>query len=323
VRIPRPAADPSEVDTDVAQVVFPSEHIDIYGYSEGGTLVGDEKYYYIYLQGIISASEATTEGLRRHWEQDIVTGTLASDEAYDAGGDGEWWRYNPVTDTVEFLKTISHAVFEFLEAAQATIHNLNVTGTLDAIKGYIDDLRSHNYQSGLLDGSGFRLTNDNGDGSSELEVDFLKVRKKATFMELEIREETFVGGNQHYSPAGSIIYRVDYLDVNDGLLGYSVMKVPFLLKRFAFLGRIFNYAARKRVRRKMTDQEWKQCHRSATGGRWATRPSARPSTRPSRHRTSATAATTGRRTTSTTTPRHRCRSTPPSRGRSRPPTTGD
>ena len=165
--------------------------------------------------------------------------------------DGEtWWRWDPITDTIEFLKTISRAV----------IHNLNVTGTLDAIKGYIDDLRSHNYQSGMLDGSGFRLTNDNGDGSSELEVDFLKVRKKATFMELEVREETFVGGNQHYSPAGSIIYRVDYLDQNDGLLGYSVMKVPFLLKRFAFLGRVFNYAARKRIRRKMTDEEWKQCH---------------------------------------------------------------
>ena len=165
--------------------------------------------------------------------------------------DGEtWWRWDPITDTIEFLKTISRAV----------IHNLNVTGVFDAIKGYIDDLRSHNYQSGLLDGSGFRLTADNGDGSSELEVDFLKVRKKATFMELEVREETFVGGNQHYSPAGSILYRVDYLDVNDGLLGYSVMKVPFLLKRFAFLGRVFNYAARKRVRRKMTDEEWKQCH---------------------------------------------------------------
>ena len=161
-----------------------------------------------------------------------------------------WWKYDPITDTVEFLKTISRAV----------IHNLNITGTFDAIKGYIDDLRSHNYSSGLLDGSGFRLTNDNGDGSSELEVDLLKVRKKATFMELEIREETFVGGNNHYSPAGSIIYRVEYMDENDEQLGYTVMKVPFLLKRFAFLGRVFNYAARKRVRRAMTDDEWKHVH---------------------------------------------------------------
>ena len=165
--------------------------------------------------------------------------------------DGEtWWRWDPITDTIEFLKTISRAV----------IHNLNVTGVFDAIKGYIDDLRSHNYQSGMLDGSGFRLTADNGEGSSELEVDFLKVRKKATFMELEIREETFVGGNQHYSPAGSVIYRVEYMDEQDQGIGYTVMKVPFLLKRFAFLGRVFNYAARKRIRRQLSPDEWRRVH---------------------------------------------------------------
>ena len=163
---------------------------------------------------------------------------------------------------IGFLKGVWFGVKNWFidENGNAYFHNLTVAGVLDAVKGYIDDLRSHNYQSGLLDGAGFRLTNDNGEGSSELEVDFLKVRKKATFMELEVREETFVGGNQHYSPAGSILYRVEYLDMNDQMLGYSVMKVPFLLKRFAFLGRVFNYAARKRVRRKMSDEEWKQCH---------------------------------------------------------------
>lgn len=254
VAIPRS----EEVGTD-AIVSFPDEELDIYGMNEAGEQVGNEDYYYVWLQGIISGHIVESGYTFREWEEPIDTGRLNSDEAYDAGGDGTWWKLL-ADGTVDFIKTINHAVFNFLEAAQATIHNLNVTGTLDAIKGYIDDLRSHNYQSGLLDGSGFRLTNDNGEGGSELEVDFLKVRKKATFMELEIREETFVGGNNHYSPAGSIIYRVDYLDMNDGLLGYSVMKVPFLLKRFAFLGRIFNYAARQRIRRKMTDEEWKKCH---------------------------------------------------------------
>ena len=46
-----------------------------------------------------------------------------------------------------------------------------------------------------------------------------------------------VGGNQHYSPAGSIIYRVDYMDANDQALGYVSMKVPWMLKGFAFLGK--------------------------------------------------------------------------------------
>jgi hypothetical protein len=254
VAIPRS----EEVGTE-AIVSFPDEELDIYGMNEAGEQVGNEDYYYVWLQGIISGHIVESGYTFREWEEPIDTGRLNSDEAYDAGGDGTWWKLL-ADGTVDFIKTINHAVFNFLEAAQATIHNLNVTGTLDAIKGYIDDLRSHNYQSGLLDGSGFRLTNDNGEGGSELEIDFLKVRKKATFMELEIREETFVGGNNHYSPAGSVIYRVEYMDENDEALGYTVMKVPFLLKRFAFLGRVFNYAARKRIRRQLSDDEWSRVH---------------------------------------------------------------
>ncbi len=259
-KIPKPGVDAADVESDIAQIVFPSDRIDIYGQTEDGQQIGDSGYYYIYLQGIISASEPQVEGLRRRWEQEIDTGSLGADEATEAGGTGEWWSYNPITDMVTFLKTIAEATFEYLKAATADIHNLNVSGVFDAFKGYIDDLRSHNYASGLLDGAGFRLTNDDGEGASMLEVDKLLVRKKATFMELEIREETFVGGNNHYSPAGSIIYRVEYLDENDEAIGYTVMKVPFLLKRFAFLGRMFNYAARKRVRRSLNNEEWARVH---------------------------------------------------------------
>ena len=263
VRIPRPTADPAEVVTDVAQVVFASEYIDLYGMTEDGRQAGDASFYYIYTQGIISASEPTADGLRRHWEQDIATGTLASDEAYDDDGDGTWWRWNAVTDTVEFLKTISHAVFEELEAAVATIRNLKVTGIFEAVKGCIDDLRSNNFASGLLDGRGWRITTDNvgdGSGGSEMEIDFLKVRKKATFMELEVRKETFVGGNQNYSPAGSIIYRVDYMDEDGNAINWTELNVPFLLKNIAFLGDIYNYAARRMVIHKMQDGEWAQVH---------------------------------------------------------------
>lgn len=165
----------------------------------------------------------------------------------------------------------------FIDAGgNANLHHLTLKGTFDAIKGYIDDLRSHNFQSGLMDGSGFRLTNDNGEGSSELEVDMLKVRKKATFMNLEVREETFVGGNNHYSPAGSKIYRVEYMTENDESVGYTEMKVPFLLNRFAFLARMFNYAARKRIRRQLTQEEWRtvhhfRCYLLADDGTTATR----------------------------------------------------
>ena len=250
VAIPR-----SEQTGTEAMVVFPSEELDVFGQNEAGSQEGDENYYYIWLQGIISAHIVDGDATYREWEEKFQTGRLDSDEAYDAGGDSTWWVWDKITDTVTFLKEIAYAFFDTID-----VNILNVKKHIDAAKAYIALLQSKNFQAGLLDGTGYRLTSDNGEGSSELEVDFLKVRKKATFMELEIRKETFVGGNQNYSPAGSVIYRVDFMDMNDGLLGYSVMKVPFLLKRFAFLGRVFNYAARKRIRRQLTPEEWKQCH---------------------------------------------------------------
>ena len=112
IRIPRAG----NSETDTAMVVFPSEHIDLYGATEDGRQIGNAGYYYIWTQGIISASEPSNEGLRRHWEQNMVTGTLDSDEALDSGGTGEWWEYNPTTDMVTFLKKIAHGEFEELLA---------------------------------------------------------------------------------------------------------------------------------------------------------------------------------------------------------------
>lgn len=275
VAIPRKAS----VGTE-AMVVFPSEKLDIYGYNlietehqevdgdgnvitvtevEQGTQVGSDDYWYIWLQGIIS--DSGNGDTLRTWQQPCETGYLNSDEAYSTT-ETEWYKWDPISQTVTFLKEIwmdAASIFMNLKAKDVTI-----TGLLDAIRAKIDDIRSHNYEPGLLDGSGFRLTSDNGEGGSELEVDFLKVRKKATFMELEIRKETFVGGNQNYSPAGSVIYRVDYMDEHDEALGYSVMKVPFLLKGLAFIGHMFgysyNYAARKRVRHQLDPADWPNVH---------------------------------------------------------------
>ena len=92
---------------DTAVVVFPSEHIDIYGKNEDGQQIGDDQYYYIFLQGIITATNAGRT-LNRDWEDGhrIQTGTLSSDEAIDAGGNQTWWRYSSVDDAVTFLKNI-------------------------------------------------------------------------------------------------------------------------------------------------------------------------------------------------------------------------
>ena len=112
VAIPR--AD-KKVQQDYAQVVFPSELLDIYGKNASEQQIGTTDYYYIWLQGIISASEVGGVLQDRVWTEYVQTGTLASDEAYDAGGDNTWWRYSSVDDIVTFLKGIvmdAHSWFE-------------------------------------------------------------------------------------------------------------------------------------------------------------------------------------------------------------------
>ena len=95
-----------------AQLVFPSEELDIYGCNAQGQQIGPTDYYYIFTQGIISASRVGGVTQDRTWTQTIDCGKLASDEAIAAGGEGSWWEYNATNDKVKFLKTISEAIFE-------------------------------------------------------------------------------------------------------------------------------------------------------------------------------------------------------------------
>lgn len=123
-----------------AMVVFPSERIDIYGKSIASPdkQVGNEDYYYVYLQGEIS--EVLTKNVGkdendqdiiekyREWILTVEYGSLATDEAIASGGEGQWWRYESVHDTIKFLKTISVAAFTTLKAATATIATLFLNG---------------------------------------------------------------------------------------------------------------------------------------------------------------------------------------------------
>lgn len=123
-----------------AMVVFPSERIDIYGKSIASPdkQVGNEDYYYVFLQGEIS--EVLTKNVGkdendqdiiekyREWTHTVEYGSLATDEAIASGGEGQWWRYESVHDTIKFLKTISVAAFTTLKAATATIATLFLNG---------------------------------------------------------------------------------------------------------------------------------------------------------------------------------------------------
>ena len=111
-----------------AQLVFPSEELDIYGCNAQGQQIGPTDYYYIFTQGIISASRVGGVTQDRTWTQTIDCGKLASDEAIAASGEGSWWEYNATNDMVKFLKTISEAIFEKLTASWANITQLVLHG---------------------------------------------------------------------------------------------------------------------------------------------------------------------------------------------------
>lgn len=129
-------------DNDIATVVFPSQRIDIYGKAiieqtkedgskelVSGDQIGNENFYYIYLQGIISEVKTDTDNTRkREWEQHVDCGSLATDEALASGGEGSWWQLNTVSDTITFLKTILKANFEEMTAKDAKIIKLVLNG---------------------------------------------------------------------------------------------------------------------------------------------------------------------------------------------------
>lgn len=120
---------------DISTIVFPSQKIDIYGKAivlntdeDGkqeevvGDQIGSEDYYYIYLQGIISEVYLNNANDRvRKWVQDVDFGSLSTDEALASGGVAQWWKYNSVSDTVTFLKTILSATFDSLVAKTISV----------------------------------------------------------------------------------------------------------------------------------------------------------------------------------------------------------
>jgi hypothetical protein len=132
----------STTDNNQATVVFPGQKIDIYGKAitasgTGGEQIGNEAYYYIFTGGIISAVKTDADNTRkREWEQHFECGKLATDEAIASGGEGTWWRYNSVSDTITFLKEILKATFSELSAKVARVTSLFLGG--HELKGVAD-----------------------------------------------------------------------------------------------------------------------------------------------------------------------------------------
>ena len=90
-----------------AWIVFPSEQIDIYGKNEKEEPIGDERFYYIFLQGIITSS-GDNGTVNRDWKVKYFSGYLSSDEAISSIlNDSVWYSYSTVSNTVTFLKNMT------------------------------------------------------------------------------------------------------------------------------------------------------------------------------------------------------------------------
>lgn len=134
----------------------------------------------------------------------------------------------------------------------AKLRNLDADGLIHAA-----DIQSPSYTGDGMADTGFRLTARDNTGSSKLTVDNLYVRKKATFEELEVRKETAIAGNQIYSGAANVVIRTEYYGVEDTtdpsapikLLGFSILKTPWLLKKVPFLlrGQFFGRTRKTRI----------------------------------------------------------------------------
>lgn len=108
---------------------------------------------------------------------------------------------------------------ETLTSEQATLTKLKVSGEADLI---LKSLVSNGFIGGN-DGKGVSVS-ETQNGAFRMEIDELLVRKIATFLKLEIRELSYVGGNIVVSKAGNEITKVEsvaggwkcYFTTNDG-----------------------------------------------------------------------------------------------------------
>jgi hypothetical protein len=248
-------------DNDIATIVFPSQKIDIYGKAivlktdeDGkqeevvGDQIGSEDYYYIYLQGIISEVYLNEANDRiRRWVQDVDFGSLSTDEALASGGVAQWWKYNSVSDTITFLKTILSATFESLVAKTISVTTLffgkekKITGIASdeskedseevivtpkyGNRNYLSKIKDDTaeglitFAKGLITDAIKSLDYDNAaeqgfsvekekNGKYHAFFTNLTIWGKAIFHELEVRKLSYSGGNIYLSGAGSKLIKV-------------------------------------------------------------------------------------------------------------------
>ena len=148
----------------------------------------------------------------------------------------------------------------------------SVRGKFEAYgQATINDIKSRSYSGTGLADTGWAITNDNGSGSSQAIFDYLTIRKKMIVNALESKETHFSAGDVAHTLAAAEIARTDYLYVDgsgrETLLGYSQVKVPWLLRGAALLLGKESFASRrllthyKKVRMTLTNDDLSVCNR--------------------------------------------------------------
>ena len=124
VAIPRKASFSTQ-----AMVVFPSERLDIYGKNAEGAQIGSTDYFYVWLQGVISATDGN---VNRTWTANIDFGSLGTYEDIIDMSETDWYQYSKVTGIVTFLKQIvmgDDSKFQNLKALMAVIEQKLTLGS--------------------------------------------------------------------------------------------------------------------------------------------------------------------------------------------------
>lgn len=122
-----------------ALIGFAPCEIDYLGFDANGIQVGNNNYYYLYTQGIISAS---VDSGPRSWSRPIETGTLATDEAYDSGGPNPWYEWISSSGVVKFLKPIYMEVTSWFNNLRTSA--ISFVGTGSQQKGMVDCVANFN-----------------------------------------------------------------------------------------------------------------------------------------------------------------------------------
>ena len=231
-----------------AQIVFPSEQLDIYGKNASDEQVGSTDFYFIFLQGILSAVQTDGNTSSRQWAQEMNSGLLDTDQARNAKIDEtEWYSYSRLQQVVTFLKEIvmnPGATFRniFLglnggkELTSVATDIMTPTSSTTAVatpayalskilpdraKEKIVFEKGAEYGDFQQDASGAAIWKDEQDGW-HVESDFLHARRKLIAKEVQIEKVSHIGGSQLLTAASM---KCDFVDEKETCYRCFFLKV--------------------------------------------------------------------------------------------------